>query len=72
MKIVKFENGKFGLRTGNWLFGYEFLCDSYYTWSSIEHVEKYCQFKYLDEVKSIIENNPIKHTVLKKTKNPTT
>lgn len=65
MKLVKFKNGKYGVRTGSWLLGYEFLCGEYYGWNGLKNVMKYCQFETLEEAQEIIDNNPIKHKVVK-------
>lgn len=43
MKLVKFENGKYGIRM-YWRFGWHFLSMSgEYTWSSKKDIVSYCQ-----------------------------
>lgn len=59
MKIVKFNNGLFGIRTGNWFYGYEFLHlnNPEYTCKNKYKYFKYCQgdlltcLKVLDTLK---------------------
>jgi|5B_taG_2_1085324.scaffolds.fasta_scaffold07127_4 hypothetical protein len=66
MKIVKFNNDKYGVRIGNWLTGYKFLSKQYYSWTGIEHVMDFCQFETIEEAQMIIENNPIKYKLIKR------
>jgi len=65
MKLVKFKNGKYGVRIGSWLTGYEFLSKQYLGWTGIEQVMRYSQFETIDEAQAIIDNNPIKYKIIK-------
>jgi len=49
MKIVKFSNGKYGVRVGNWFKGYKFLDVSLYVWTLGEYVAKHAQYKTKEE-----------------------
>ena len=45
MKLVKFENGKYGVRL-YWFFGWRFLSVPYsggYIWSGVRYINSYCQ-----------------------------
>ena len=65
MKIVKFGNGKHGVRVGNWLFGYKFLSNLRTEFSEDDCILLSCQFDTIEEAKNIIKNNPKKYKVIK-------
>ena len=56
MKIVKFKDGTYGIRRGNWLIGYSFrdmkaFSPSDLWWSINEHVGRCCHGKKEDAEK---------------------
>tara|TARA_B110000091_G_C13719190_1_gene433994 strand:+ start:353 stop:556 length:204 start_codon:yes stop_codon:yes gene_type:complete len=46
MRIVKFENGTYGLRVGNWFTGYSFISVAYdwIKWKDDDDIIAFCQF----------------------------
>lgn len=61
MKLVKFKNGKYGVRKGSFLFGYEFLDVNYENrwWLEAKNIEKYAQTTYEAANKLFLKaNNP--------------
>ena len=49
MKIVKFKDGRYAIRRGNWLVGYEFMSVSDdFWWSLPKCVERYCKTNDLE------------------------
>lgn len=65
MKVVKFNNGKYGLRIGFWLTGYSFLGEDCFKWNGSEYIVKYCQFDTIEEVEAISRKYPSNHKVIK-------
>jgi hypothetical protein len=63
MKIVRFEDGTYGVRT-YWWFGWRFLSLGGHTWSSKQHVGEFCKYRTLQEVERIIAKHSKKHIVL--------
>lgn len=57
-KIVKFNDGTYAVRKGNWLFGYEYFDKDTVryecTWSMLKHVNTYCKAPTLEEAKRIV------------------
>ncbi|MGK0446532.1 MAG: hypothetical protein ACJA2M_000301 [Polaribacter sp.] len=69
MKVVRFENNKFGVRVGNWLSGYKFLSKNKIQFKAFTDVENYCQFKSIGEAVNLLDVRKINYTVLKKVNN---
>jgi hypothetical protein len=45
MKIVKFKDGTYGIRSGNWFSGYMFYSDRNNDWwYGEEYVERFCKY----------------------------
>ena len=50
MKIVKFEDGTYGVRKGCWLFGYSFASSTSTFWySNPDAIYLFCRFRTLDD-----------------------
>lgn len=65
MKIVKFNNGKYGVRT-YWFFGWSFIgIDGDYTWRSKEDIIKYCMTNDLEKCKELIKSYTIAYKLYK-------
>ena len=73
-KLVKFEDGTFGIKKGFWIFA-EFLgkrsspTGVVHWWSMVEHIKKYAQFKTAeDALNTYISSTPkrfIEYEVIK-------
>lgn len=63
-RLVKFENGKYGVRVGNRLFGYKWLDikNPGYRWSMGHEYFKDCQGS-LEQVQRVF--NPMKYEIIK-------
>ena len=63
MKLVKFENSKYGVRKGNWFIGYTFidLKSPRFTWVSGDRFFEDCQGGY-EDAKKILQ--PLKYEVI--------
>lgn len=62
MKLVKFKNGKFGVRIGNWMAGYSFLDmngDEHW-WSDQRYIERHAQASYNVAVELLAAYKPTK------------
>ena len=65
MKIVQFENGKYGVRV-YWLFGWYFLSKhGVYNWKDVEGVADYCQLETFEEAKKLLQMRQNKYKTIK-------
>lgn len=64
MKLVKFENGKYGVRL-NWFFSRRFLdLNGGQVWSIKEYIIKYCMGTE-QEARAAMKNYSVKYTIIK-------
>ena len=67
MKIVQFENGKYGVRI-YWLFRWHFASCSIYASGAFydpEEIQKYCQLKTFEEAKKLLLIRQNKYKIIK-------
>ena len=62
MKIVKFDDGTYGVR--RWFFGYEFLSSSLCWHSTPEGINMYCRFDTVEDAREVMEKVKLKHEVV--------
>ena len=65
MKIVQFENGKYGVRLF-WFFGWFFSSKhGVYNWKDVEGVANYCQLKTFEDAKKLLQIRQNKYKIIK-------
>lgn len=66
MKLVKFNDGTFGVRRGWFFYQFADKQDQFYWWSKTENVEEYskCTEERAREILARLKFNPLKHEVI--------
>lgn len=60
MEIVKFKDGRYGIRKGNFITGYKFISlNTFLEWKGRKEIEKYCKgtFEEAKEAHSKLTDN---------------
>lgn len=64
MKIVKFDDGTYGVRKGCWLFGYSFAGSSNFWYSNPDAIYIFCRFRTIEDARKVYNMLKLGHKVI--------